>query len=505
MRLNGTPVETFALNDTRHRYRIALPAAAQKPGDNRLRFVFAATASPADADPKSLDRRQLAAAFYSLVTGAAVGRVARGPAGARRAAAVRDDRGRRRAVARRSSARRRALRAAAAACGRAALHARARCRPRAPPPAPRRSASLLEDEAGGEREIWSRVIDGAAEAGGRAGGPAAREAGDIVRIGLPWARPDGRASPGAGRSRRGCSARRPATRSSRAALGRATTRAPTRCARPRRRERAVRDPRRRRAPGQFGAYGYPRDDDARDRPHGGRGRRLRARLHARGLHARRDVVGLDLAVPGPPPQRGLLLGAAAEGPPHAGRAALGAGHPHGAASSRTPWPGALFGFDRGFSEFQRGLPRRSAAAATCSAKVVPRLARAEPRPALLRLRPLPRAALPLRPRAALRHAFRARRADPEGRAPRLALLPGREPGPAGVQRRRSASTSCGSTTATSPSPTRRWARCGRRSRSEGLLETDGRDRRRRPRRGAARARLDRPQRAGLRAERCACR
>ncbi len=69
VRLNGAPVERFKLNDIRHRYRIGLPAEAQKLGDNRLRFVFAATASPADADPKSLDRRQLAAAFYTLVTG----------------------------------------------------------------------------------------------------------------------------------------------------------------------------------------------------------------------------------------------------------------------------------------------------------------------------------------------------------------------------------------------------------------------------------------------------
>ncbi len=69
VRLNGTPVERLRMNDVRFRYRIGLPAAAQRPGDNRLRFVFAATASPVDADPKSLDRRQLAAAFYSLVTG----------------------------------------------------------------------------------------------------------------------------------------------------------------------------------------------------------------------------------------------------------------------------------------------------------------------------------------------------------------------------------------------------------------------------------------------------
>ena len=69
VRLNGTPVERFKLNDARFRYRIGLPASAQRPGDNRLRFVFAGTSSPADASGKSLDRRQLAAAFYTLVTG----------------------------------------------------------------------------------------------------------------------------------------------------------------------------------------------------------------------------------------------------------------------------------------------------------------------------------------------------------------------------------------------------------------------------------------------------
>jgi hypothetical protein len=67
--LNGTPVERIRLNDTRHRYRFSLPAAAQKPGDNRLRFAFAESAAPSDADPKSEYRRQLAASFYTLVTG----------------------------------------------------------------------------------------------------------------------------------------------------------------------------------------------------------------------------------------------------------------------------------------------------------------------------------------------------------------------------------------------------------------------------------------------------
>lgn len=66
--LNGTSVARWALNDARYRYGFDVPAAAQKPGDNRLRFVFAATASPAD-DPRNPDRRQLAAAFYSLTVG----------------------------------------------------------------------------------------------------------------------------------------------------------------------------------------------------------------------------------------------------------------------------------------------------------------------------------------------------------------------------------------------------------------------------------------------------
>jgi len=69
--LNGTFVAALKLDDFRHGYRIPLPAEAQRPGDNRLRFVFEATASPADLDPKSRDRGQLAAAFYGLVVGEA--------------------------------------------------------------------------------------------------------------------------------------------------------------------------------------------------------------------------------------------------------------------------------------------------------------------------------------------------------------------------------------------------------------------------------------------------
>jgi arylsulfatase len=65
VRLNGTRVAHFLLNDERYRYRLELPAAAQRAGDNRLRFLFAKTAAPADAGGNA-DRRQLAAQFYSL-------------------------------------------------------------------------------------------------------------------------------------------------------------------------------------------------------------------------------------------------------------------------------------------------------------------------------------------------------------------------------------------------------------------------------------------------------
>jgi arylsulfatase len=67
--LNGTRVDGFALNDERHRYRVKLPAPAQRPGENRLVLRFARIASPADQDPTSADRRELAAALYSLTVG----------------------------------------------------------------------------------------------------------------------------------------------------------------------------------------------------------------------------------------------------------------------------------------------------------------------------------------------------------------------------------------------------------------------------------------------------
>src|SRR5262249_34104311 len=61
VRLNGRSVATLRLNDQRSRYPIPLPAEAQRTGDNRLRFVFRAAASPAEEDARNLDRRRLAA------------------------------------------------------------------------------------------------------------------------------------------------------------------------------------------------------------------------------------------------------------------------------------------------------------------------------------------------------------------------------------------------------------------------------------------------------------
>jgi arylsulfatase A-like enzyme len=70
VRLNGETLARFPLADLRSRHLIPLPPGAQRRGENHLRFIFAKAASPADADPKNLDKRQLAAALYSLTLGA---------------------------------------------------------------------------------------------------------------------------------------------------------------------------------------------------------------------------------------------------------------------------------------------------------------------------------------------------------------------------------------------------------------------------------------------------
>jgi len=124
-------------------------------GDNRLRFVFAGAASPADADATSLDRRRLAAAFYSIVTALL------GPA--RRDLLARDApvrssgaRGRRNAdldlVGPPSCASRRAAASASCASRRSSTPGRGSRRRGLLPRAP-------GDVFGGEREVWSRVVD----------------------------------------------------------------------------------------------------------------------------------------------------------------------------------------------------------------------------------------------------------------------------------------------------------------------------------------------------------
>jgi len=183
VRLNGTRVEGFALNDTRHRYRIPLPAEAQRPGDNRLRFVFAKTASPTDADPASRDRRQLAAALYSLVTGAAsdpsledlLGRDAPRPFVTGVEGGVPT------------------LTFVGPAVIRFALRLPPRAELRFTPellPAARAAAGaasfqvLLEDTGGGERTIWSQVLDARSAAAGEQVVRLPGATGDIVRLGL---------------------------------------------------------------------------------------------------------------------------------------------------------------------------------------------------------------------------------------------------------------------------------------------------------------------------------
>ena len=181
--LNGAPVSRFVLNDGRHRYRVPLPAAAQRPGDNRLRFAFAATASPAD-DAGNPDRRQLAAAFYGVTIGEAddAGLEDLLSRDAPRPFSVLEQGGVPALVQMAPSVVRYALRLPAAAELRFTprLHSAAR--------AAGASAALrvtLESRAGEERELWSRVVD--ARAGGGEEEVAVRlpgAAGDIVRLGL---------------------------------------------------------------------------------------------------------------------------------------------------------------------------------------------------------------------------------------------------------------------------------------------------------------------------------
>ena len=182
VRLNGRAIERLTLNDLRQRYRIVLPAEAQRAGDNRLRFVFAATASPADQTGNP-DRRQLAAAFYSLVVGPG-GDAALEELLARDAPhpfSVADLDGVPALVELGPAVVRFAVRLPAAAELRVApdLHGSARAAAAAVS-----FRVTVEARPGEEREVWSRVVGPRDAAPGEIGVALPGAAGDIVRVGL---------------------------------------------------------------------------------------------------------------------------------------------------------------------------------------------------------------------------------------------------------------------------------------------------------------------------------
>ena len=355
----------------------ALPAAAQRAGDNRLRFVFAATASPADA---ARERRPPAAGgrvLHAWSSGGADDAGARGPARAAtrpRPFAVTAQGGV--PALRAGRAERRALRAAAARGRRAALHARA-----APGARARRGASAsfrvtLERAPGEERELWSprrRPRDRARRTRCACALPGA--AGDIVRLGLHvgGAAP-ARASPGACGRRRACwaAARRRLARGRAAVRAEDAARAEALRAGAARRERRCSSSSTPRAPQHFGAYGYARATTPEidriaaegvvfERAYTPAVYTLGAmssvwtsqypdRHHARGLVRRRGC-----------PKDRLTLAELLSAPRRAHRRLRG----------QRRWPGAPYGFDRGFAEFHevlarsgrqpgRGLPPRAA-------------------------------------------------------------------------------------------------------------------------------------------------
>ena len=182
---------------------------------------------------------------------------------------------------------------------------------------------------------------------------------------------------------------------------------------------------------------------------------------------------------------------------------LGAQGIHTAGFVANAMAGAFNGFDRGFAEFHEVWREQATSDAgglrADGARPGSRRRRGRRFFAYVHFR---EPHFPYDPPAALRHALRPRRPDPEGGTARARrrLDHGREPGPAAADRGGEGAPRA---------PLRRQPRLRGRRRSAssatalekaGLLETHGRDRDRRPRRGALRARLDRPQRAALRGE-----
>jgi arylsulfatase A-like enzyme len=180
--LNGRSVGRFALNDARHRYAVSLPADAQRAGENRLRFVFASTASPSE-EAGNADRRQLAAAFYSLVVGPA------GDAGI-------DDLLRRDAPAVFGATTKDGVPAATQVGPSVVRHAirrpaRAELRftPSLHPAAAASAASVVfkvtaQREGGAEEELWSAVVDPRSKAAGEVRVPLPGDEGDLLLVGL---------------------------------------------------------------------------------------------------------------------------------------------------------------------------------------------------------------------------------------------------------------------------------------------------------------------------------
>ena len=183
VQLNGETVERFRMSDLRHRYRIPLPAEAQRPGDNLLRFVFSATGSPSDTDPEGADRRRLAAAFYSLVVSDASDATLDDLLGrdAPRPFAVETAEGVPRLLLLGPAMMRFALRLPEAA--------ELRFTPDLTPSARAAAGAasfrvLIEGAEGGERELWSHVLDSHSPSPGEQVVALPGEPGELVRIAL---------------------------------------------------------------------------------------------------------------------------------------------------------------------------------------------------------------------------------------------------------------------------------------------------------------------------------